>query len=150
MFKGERDHEKKIFERGRTLAFAQPFPFTVRSYTLPFLFAGKLHALLCRKWGKRVKGRDWYDTLWFIGREVPVHLGYLATKMSESGHRVIEAPLTLVELQELIGKRAQQLNWDLAKADVIRFIRDPRSIEAWSEELFIQMAQKIKSVEHFV
>lgn len=79
-----------------------------------------------------------------------MHLGYLATKMSESGHRVIEAPLTLVELQELIGKRAQQLNWDLAKADVIRFIRDPRSIEAWSEELFIQMAQKIKSVEHFV
>lgn len=39
----------------------QPIPFSVRCYTLPSLFAGKLHALLFRRWNNRVKGRDWYD-----------------------------------------------------------------------------------------
>ena len=28
----------------------QPIPFSVRVYALPDLFAGKLHAVLCRKW----------------------------------------------------------------------------------------------------
>ena len=41
-----------------------PVPFAVRVYSLPDLFAGKMHALLCRKWKTRVKGRDWYDLVW--------------------------------------------------------------------------------------
>ncbi|HPA41388.1 MAG TPA: nucleotidyl transferase AbiEii/AbiGii toxin family protein, partial [Candidatus Hydrogenedentes bacterium] len=45
-----------------------PVPFAVRVYTLPDLFAGKMHALLCRKWGGRVKGRDWYDFVWYAAR----------------------------------------------------------------------------------
>ena len=44
----------------------QPIPFSVKTYTLPDLFAGKIHALLCRPWKIRVKGRDWYDFIWYI------------------------------------------------------------------------------------
>lgn len=39
----------------------KPFSFYVNCLTLPNLFAGKMHALLFRKWKNRVKGRDWYD-----------------------------------------------------------------------------------------
>ena len=44
-----------------------PIPFAFRTYSMPDLFAGKIHALLCRQWKKRVKGRDWYDFVWFAG-----------------------------------------------------------------------------------
>jgi hypothetical protein len=43
----------------------QPIPFSVRAFVLPDLFAGKMHAILCRRWKGRVKGRDWYDLMWY-------------------------------------------------------------------------------------
>ena len=46
----------------------QPIPFAVRAYVLSDLFAGKMHAIFCRRWKQRVKGRDWYDLVW-IGHE---------------------------------------------------------------------------------
>jgi predicted nucleotidyltransferase component of viral defense system len=39
----------------------KPASFYVSIFTLPDLFAGKMHALLFRKWKNRVKGRDWFD-----------------------------------------------------------------------------------------
>ena len=44
-----------------------PIPFGVRTYVLADLFAGKMHAVLCRRWKNRVKGRDWYDLVWYAG-----------------------------------------------------------------------------------
>lgn len=58
----------------------QPIPFAVRTYRLPDLFAGKLHAILCRKWGTRVKGRDWYDLAWYAGRHPQVRIRHLETR----------------------------------------------------------------------
>ncbi|MEZ5324176.1 MAG: nucleotidyl transferase AbiEii/AbiGii toxin family protein [Verrucomicrobiales bacterium] len=49
-----------------------PNPFQVKLYTRPCLFAGKVHALLCRDWKQRVKGRDFYDFIWYLGRETPL------------------------------------------------------------------------------
>ena len=37
----------------------QPSSFMTRCFTLPDLFAGKMHALVYRVWKNRVKGRDW-------------------------------------------------------------------------------------------
>ena len=37
-----------------------------RCFTLPDLFAGKIHALVYRVWKNRVKGRDWYDFEWYV------------------------------------------------------------------------------------
>jgi predicted nucleotidyltransferase component of viral defense system len=41
----------------------------IRHYDMPSLMAGKLHALLTRKYPK---GRDWYDFLWYMGHRPPV------------------------------------------------------------------------------
>lgn len=64
----------------------QPIPFSVRSYTLPDLFAGKMHAVLCRKWKNRVKGRDWYDLVWYVTHHPRLHLAHLEQRMRQSGH----------------------------------------------------------------
>lgn len=59
-------------------------PFHVRTYALPDLFAGKMHSALCRRWKSRVKGRDWYDLIWFLQRETPLHLAHLEARMRQS------------------------------------------------------------------
>ena len=38
-----------------------PFPYKVRIFNKETLFAGKLHAILCRDWNNNIKGRDYYD-----------------------------------------------------------------------------------------
>jgi hypothetical protein len=63
----------------------QPTPFSVRTYKQEFLFAGKMHAVLCRQWQRRIKGRDWYDFVWFVGRNTPLHLAHLRDRMVQSG-----------------------------------------------------------------
>lgn len=44
----------------------KPISFSVRSYVPEDLFAGKTHALLCRPYKVRVKGRCWYDLIWYV------------------------------------------------------------------------------------
>lgn len=62
----------------------QPIPFAVRNDRLPDLFAGKMHAIFCRRWKKRVKGRDWYDLVWYAARHPELHLSHLEQRMSMS------------------------------------------------------------------
>lgn len=42
---------------------------SINHYDLPSLMAGKVHALITRKYAK---GRDWYDLLWYLGKRPPV------------------------------------------------------------------------------
>ncbi|NQV14957.1 nucleotidyl transferase AbiEii/AbiGii toxin family protein, partial [bacterium] len=55
----------------------QPIPFQVKAYSLPDSFAGKMHAVLFRPWTNNVKGRDWYDLVWYAGRYPELHLSHL-------------------------------------------------------------------------
>lgn len=64
----------------------QPIPFSVRTFVLPDLFAGKMHAVLCRRWKSRVKGRDWYDLIWYAANHPQLHLSHLEQRMIQSGH----------------------------------------------------------------
>jgi predicted nucleotidyltransferase component of viral defense system len=55
-----------ISERGIVNRHAM---LSLRYYDLPSLMAGKVHALLTRKYAK---GRDWYDLVWYRGKRPPV------------------------------------------------------------------------------
>ena len=63
----------------------QPVPFSIRTFVLPDLFAGKMHAVLCRKWKNRVKGRDWYDLVWYAANHPKLHVNHLEQRMIQSG-----------------------------------------------------------------
>lgn len=63
----------------------RPYSFYVKCFTLPHLFAGKMHALLFRQWKQRVKGRDWYDLEWYIKKGVPLNLSHFALRANDSG-----------------------------------------------------------------
>ncbi len=124
----------------------QPIPFFVNTYSLPDLFAGKMHAVLCRAWGKRVKGRDWYDLVWHVGRETPVHLKHLGNRMKQTGHLDKSVKLTENILKEKIVKRIETTDFNNAKKDVKNFIKDPTSLQLWSKEFFIAVCEKVRCV----
>jgi hypothetical protein len=47
------------------------------------LFAGKMHAVLARGRLSRVKGRDWYDLIWFVRRGISLNLAHLEARLKQ-------------------------------------------------------------------
>jgi predicted nucleotidyltransferase component of viral defense system len=118
-----------------------PIPYSVRLYDLPSLFAGKLHAVFYRSWKNRVKGRDFYDYLWYLSHRVNPNLPHLEARMRQSGHREAPEPLDRPGLQELLEQRFSQVDFTQAAADVRPFLRDPRSLDLWSREFFTSVTR---------
>lgn len=124
-----------------------PIPFQVKVFTLPCLFAGKLHALLCRKWKSRVKGRDFYDFVWYLGRNTPCHLAHLQKRMEQTGHWDGSAPLDLPALKERLRTRFAAVDFEQAKADVRPFLRDDAELALWNEEFFVGLAERVTDTD---
>ncbi|HCE42756.1 MAG TPA: hypothetical protein DET40_04345 [Lentisphaeria bacterium] len=118
-----------------------PTPFQVRLYDLPSLFAGKLHALLFRNWKSRVKGRDFYDFVWYISRDVPVNLPHVEARIKESGNLDIEK-LDIKTLRTLLEQRFKTVDINAAAEEVRPFLRDTRELALWSEAFFIGLVDR--------
>ena len=127
------------------LTLLAPIPFQVRLFTLPCLFAGKLHAILCRNWQERVKGRDFYDFIWYLGRQVPCHLRHLQARMTQTGHRKQGDELTGTELRRLLRQRFEQVDFERARSDVRPFIRDPAELELWDAGFFLSLVDQVRN-----
>ena len=121
----------------------QPVPFAVRVYETPDLFAGKMHALLFRKWSNRVKGRDWYDLVWFAANRPQLHLSHLEQRMRQSGHWEGTDSLTSGVLQALLRVAIEKLDVDRARREVEPFLQDPAQLELWSRGFFEEVASRV-------
>jgi len=113
-----------------------PTPHQVRVYDLPSLFAGKLHAVLCRNWQSRVKGRDFYDLVWYVGCRIPVNLAHLEARMRQSGAWPRETSLDAPALRDCLTERFAGVRFDQAKEDIEPFLKDPREVSLWSPGFF--------------
>lgn len=121
----------------------KPFSFYVNCLTLPDLFAGKMHALLFRKWKTRVKGRDWYDLDWYIKKGVKINLTHFCQRAIESGDWAHET-MTKDQLLELLALKIASLDINRVKEDVIRFIPNPQDLEIWSQGYFQQICERLE------
>ena len=125
----------------------QPVPFSVLAFKQPDLLAGKLHAVLCRRWKQRVKGRDWYDLVWFLAREVPVRLAHLKSRLVQTGDWARKTPLTKKDVTSLLEKRIVATDFKAAQSDVAPFLQDPDSTALWSAAFFSDLiADRLKTV----
>jgi len=121
----------------------QPIPFSVRIYSLPDLFAGKIHALLFRQWKARVKGRDWYDLIWYAGKHPELRLSHLESRMRQSGDYNEKGPISINMLKGLLRDAVEKLDIDRARKEVVPFVRDRRALELWSREFFLDIIQRV-------
>ena len=123
----------------------RPFSFYTKCFTLSDLFAGKMHAHLFRKWGNRVKGRDWFDMEWYIRKNVPLHLNHFRIRAMDSGDWSNE-PLNQENLIELLTEKIDQVSFDLVRKDVTPFIKDDSSLKIWSSQYFKDLIRLIKTM----
>jgi hypothetical protein len=121
----------------------KPFSFYVRCYALPDLFAGKIHALLFRKWKQRVKGRDWYDMEWYIKKGVRMNLSHFTQRAIESGD-IQQKELGKEEFLKLMRERIESVSIDAVKEDAGRFISDARKMDLWSKHYFMDLMEHIE------
>lgn len=122
----------------------QPIPFSVSTFQAPDLFAGKIHAILQRNWKSRVKGRDYYDFVWYIANDIPVHLTHLEQRLIQSGGWTSGKPLNQTELLNLLKTQFGQVDFESAKRDVMPFLRDPDATSLWSVEFFESLLDRLK------
>jgi predicted nucleotidyltransferase component of viral defense system len=124
----------------------QPIPFAVRVFVLPDLFAGKMHAILYRTWKTRVKGRDWYDLVWYAANHPQLHLSHLEQRMRQSGHWKNKKALSVESFHKLMHDAIEHLPVDQARREVEPFVRNPESLEIWSRDFFKDVASRIQFV----
>jgi predicted nucleotidyltransferase component of viral defense system len=130
----------------QTRYLLQPIPFAVRAFSLPDLFAGKMHAVLCRRWKSRVKGRDWYDLVWYAANHPGLHLHHLEQRMRQTRDWQGEAPLTSEKLLDLLFEAINKLDIDEARREVEPFVKHPENLSIWSRDFFSDVALRIEFV----
>lgn len=117
-----------------------PRSFMVRCFTLPDLFAGKMHALVYRVWKNRVKGRDWYDFEWYVRHGIPLDFTHLHERALQFNQEDISEESFLEKLKE----RLSTADLNQVKSDVLPFVRNPKELDIWSNDYFLQLADMIK------
>ena len=120
-----------------------PVPHEVCLYDKPSLFAGKVHAVLCRTWKNRVKGRDLYDYVFYLSHGVPVNLAHLRAKLVATGF-IAEAEaerMGLGDIKHMLCERFGRIDFAAAKEDVLPFLDDASKISLWSEAFFCSITE---------
>lgn len=119
-----------------------PRTFWARAYDLPGLYAGKVSAALFRKWKTRVKGRDWYDLVWYIANNVELDMTHLIERAKESEPTADVS--TPEKLLAAFDAKIDAIDFERAKEDVVPFIGDIHELDIWSKDFFHQMVRKIR------
>lgn len=121
---------------------AFPSPSSITTETLPTLFAGKSHALLCRKYEK---GRDWYDFLWYLGNKTPMNYRRFSAALNQTGPWAglgitVDRDWYINEMT----RRIEEIDWKRVKADVAPFISQPEQglVSKWNRDFFITALAK--------
>lgn len=102
----------------------------LQHYDLPTLFSGKILACLERDFKKgggdiKIKGRDFYDLIWFM------HKGVIPnqTKLLKDGKN----SYTLSQAFEALSVKIQTLQTKHIYADIINLLENPTYAEKWTE-----------------
>ena len=125
------------------LVLQQPYSFMTRCFTLPDLYAGKMHALVYRTWQRRVKGRDWYDFEWYVRWNVPLDFVHLQERIRKFNGEIVNRETFMIQLREKLATT----DIERAKEDVIGFVDNPHELDIWSNDYFLQLADKIVWLE---
>lgn len=136
----ELDTDPPLAFETEQLTLQQPYSFMTRCFTLPDLFAGKMHALVYRAWQRRVKGRDWYDFEWYVRWNVPLDFKHLQERIREFNGKEMSKEEFMAALKE----RLATTNIEDVKTDVRPFLKnDPHELDIWSNDYFLQLADRI-------
>ncbi len=122
------------------------FTFYVKCFTSSSLFSGKMHALLYRKWGNRVKGRDWYDLEWYIKKKAPMDIVHFLARAKDTNDWQ-EDSISSEQIISILDLKIDSVSFKGIKEDVRRFIKNDEVLDIWSPMYFKDLVRKIKFVK---
>lgn len=122
-----------------------PMPYSIKLYDEASLFSGKIHAIICRSWKSRVKGRDLYDYVFYLSRNTQFNLPHLQEKLIDSQYIDANVILSCNDIKKMLIERFNEINFEQAKEDVIPFIKDPSVLDIWSKEFFIAITDQLNN-----
>lgn len=123
-----------------------PSPHEIKLYDKSSLFAGKIHAILCRNWNSRIKGRDLFDYIFFLANDACVNMKLIKNKLIESNYINSNDDFNIEVLKALLIKKFKEIDYEEAKQDVLPFIKDTQNLNIWSKEFFISITAKIQDI----
>ena len=121
-----------------------PAPYDISLYDMPSLFAGKAHAVICRAWKSRVKGRDLYDYVFYLSRKATLNTEHLKARLVQSDVWKAEEAFTIEDARKLLCARFDEIDYSQAKEDVRPFIKDTASLDLWSADFFKQITEALR------
>ncbi len=107
------------------------------------LFAGKIHAILCRNYKNTVKGRDYYDFLFYTRKRIKPNLLYLQNKLIDSGKLREDEEFNLEILQKMLKARMAEVDWKQVKDDASRFLLESEDLSYYNASLFVEMIDRL-------
>ena len=120
-----------------------PSPHQIKLYDKESLFAGKIHAILCRNWKTRTKGRDLYDYIFFLSNSTKVNIELIKNKLIASNYIDPNCDFNINLLKELLIKKFNEIDYKEAKEDIMPFIKDVNSLNLWNKEFFINITENL-------
>lgn len=136
----EVDTDPPLFFNTEQKLLMMPYSFMTRCFTLPDLFAGKMHALVFRTWKNRVKGRDWYDFEWYVRQGVRLSWTHLHERILQFNGE----DMTREQFLTLLEQKLATTDINAVKADVAPFVINPHELEIWSNDYFLQVAKMMQ------
>lgn len=121
-----------------------PIPYEINLYDMPSLFAGKIHAVICRSWKTRVKGRDLYDYVFYLSRGTNINLRHLKARLAQSDFIQADRTISLDDVKDLLYTRFEQIDYEQAKQDILPFIRNPDALALWNADFFKGITEPLK------
>jgi hypothetical protein len=87
-------------------------------------------------------GRDWYDFEWYVRNDVPLDFRHLQTRTFEFNGIEMDRS----DFQERLKDRLASANIEMVRRDVIPFLKNLETIAIWSNDYFLQLADRIRFV----
>lgn len=120
-----------------------PSSFGIQAKDLPSSFSGKLHALLCRKY---VKGRDWFDFIWYAARKTSINFILLANALQQQGPwQGQELNIDKCWVHEQLKRKIESIDWSVVAKDIAPFLKpiEQESLKLWGKDFFIAILNNL-------
>ena len=123
-----------------------PIPYEISLYDVSSLFAGKIHAILCRFWKNRIKGRDLYDYIFYLSRKTPVNLKHLTARLIQTGNISENIQISINDIKKMLYEKFNEIDYSQAKQDVLPFIKNAASLDIWKADFFCKITEQLSDI----
>lgn len=110
----------------------------INHYDLPSLFAGKLHAVLYRKYAK---GRDFYDLVWYLGKKIQPNYHLLNQAILQTEYS--DPQLDSEKLIKVLKEKILSLDLKKLKHDVRPFLENPAETKYFDAPILVSLIERL-------